>query len=85
MILHVARCPECGGTSFAVEVKSWVNIDAAEDHSDEYPRFDSGSAEFDQEDAAYAEPLDDGDIICRSCGHAFKNTAPVEAAAAAEA
>jgi hypothetical protein len=75
MILNIARCPYCGGTSFSVEVKTWVQIEAADDNSDEYPHFDGATAVFDPEDAAYAEPLDK--IICRNpeCNQAFINNA----------
>jgi acyl-CoA hydrolase len=76
MILNIARCPRCGGTSFAVEVKTWVQICGAADHSDEYPHF--ADAEFDVEDAHYAEPIDGGEIICRNpeCNKTFANVAP---------
>jgi hypothetical protein len=73
MILNIARCPHCGGTAFAVEVKTWVNVEAAAEHSDQYPRF--AGAVFDPEDAHYAEPIDGGEIICRECHTIFANVA----------
>lgn len=75
MILNVHACPNCGETSFAVEVKTWVNIDAAEDNSPEYPHFDSATARFDDEDAQYAEPIEGAEIICRTCNTTFNNVA----------
>jgi hypothetical protein len=76
VILNVSKCPACGGTSFAVEVKTWVQVERAEDSSDEYPRF--GDAEFDDEDADYAEPIPDGEIICRQCLTRFRNNESAE-------
>lgn len=74
MILNVSKCPACDGTSFAVEVRSWVNIEAADDNAEDWPHFDSSTAEFDSTDACEAKPIEGGDIICRDCGQAFKNT-----------
>jgi hypothetical protein len=53
------KCPECGETHIAVEVKTWCDY------------MDGEPLEFDDEDVEYVEPIPGGERICRTCQHTW--------------
>jgi hypothetical protein len=52
------NCPECGCTQVAAETRTWINYGGSDDEPF-----------FDEEDAAYCEPLPGGAAVCRDCQH----------------
>ena len=51
------KCPNCGSTRVAAEVKAWANFE------------DGEPVDFDYDDVAYVEPINGGWRVCRDCEH----------------
>jgi len=56
------KCPKCGSTYLAVEVKTWCNYE------------DNKPYEFDVEDVPYVEPIEHGSRICRDCTYKWEES-----------